>query len=71
MATKNNPGKYDCYMNAAPDEPMFVLLGRDKMAPALVREWAAKREAAGETAEKVAEARACAVAMERWRVENR
>ena len=29
MGTKNNPGKFDCYEHAKPDEPMFVLLGRD------------------------------------------
>ena len=26
MGTKNNPGKFDCYANAKPDEPLFVLL---------------------------------------------
>lgn len=36
MGTKNNPGAFDCYANAEPDEPMFVLLGRDKHAPAPV-----------------------------------
>jgi hypothetical protein len=66
MATKNNPGKYDCYENAHPDEPMFVLLGRDPDAPILVRLWAAKRKAAGELPEKVDEANRCADAMERW-----
>lgn len=43
MATKNNPGKYDCYANAEPDEPMFVLLARDELAPVVVRIWAALR----------------------------
>ena len=28
MGTKNNPGRFDCYGNAEPDEPIFVLLGR-------------------------------------------
>jgi len=28
MATKKNPGEFDCYANAGPDEPMFVLLAR-------------------------------------------
>ena len=37
MGTKNNPGVFDCYANAEPDEPMFVLLGRDKDAATLVR----------------------------------
>ena len=66
MATKNNPGKYDCYEKAHPDEPMFVLLGRDLMAPTLVRQWAAMRRAQEESPEKVAEAEACADAMEAW-----
>ena len=71
MATKNNPGKFDCYENAKPDEPMFVLLARDKDAPALVDRWADKREAEGEDAEKVAEARLCADYMREWRMVNR
>ena len=43
MGTKNNPAPYDCYANAEPDEPMFVLLARDVDAPATVRIWAARR----------------------------
>ena len=39
MGTKNNPGTFDCYANAEGDEPMFVLLGRDKHAPTLVWLW--------------------------------
>jgi hypothetical protein len=66
MGTKNNPAKFDCYSNAAPDEPMFILLGRDAMAPSLVEAWADAREARGERADKVAEARECAEAMRRW-----
>ena len=79
MGTKNNPGKFDCYDAAKPDEPMFVLLARDRHAPQLVREWANLREAeladsmlsvtAEERAHKVAkiaEARACAQAMDEW-----
>ena len=49
------------------DEPMFVLLGRDKHASELVRAWASKREAAGEDPAKVREARDCANAMVEWR----
>jgi hypothetical protein len=70
MATKANPGKYDCYENAAPDEPMFVLLARDRHAPALVALWAVMRELYGEDAEKVAEARQCCVDMIAWAVEH-
>lgn len=44
MATKENPGQFDCYANAKPDEPMFVLLARDEFAPLLVEIWAAMRE---------------------------
>lgn len=43
MGTKNKPGKYDCYANAEPDEPMFVLLARDPLAPFLVSLWAKMR----------------------------
>ncbi len=67
MGTKNNPAPFDCYANAEPDEPMFVLLARDRHAPALVLEWARTRELAGEDPAKVQEARDCAVAMRRWR----
>ena len=51
MGTKNNPGEFDCYFNAEPDEPMFVLLARDPLAPFLVSIWSKIRmgdlEAAG------------------------
>ena len=26
MSTKNNPGSYDCYANADPDEPMWPVV---------------------------------------------
>ena len=67
MGSKLNPGKYDCYANAKPDEPLFVLLGRDKHAPALVRLWAEMRELDGEDSEKVVEALSCAREMEVYR----
>ena len=35
-----------CFKAALPDEPAFVLLARDPMAPALVRLWAAARRVA-------------------------
>lgn len=68
MGTKNNPGKFDCYANAQPDEPMFVLLGRDPAACALVTLWADIREAMGEDPSKIAEARQCASALTRWAI---
>lgn len=67
MGTKNNPGAFDCYAAAHPDEPMFVLLGRDRHAPLLVTLWAWMREIDGEDAAKVAEARDCAAQMRSWR----
>lgn len=77
MGTKLNPGEFDCYANALPDEPMFVLLARDALAPDVVRQWAALIEHAinrGMKPEtdiaKVKEARTCADAMGLWRVEN-
>lgn len=66
MGTKNNPGAFDCYANAEPDEPMFVLLGRDKHAPTLVWLWATMRELDGEDPAKVSEARECAFKMLEW-----
>lgn len=66
MGTKNNPGAYDCYANADPDEPMFVLLGRDPMAGDLVRAWAQWRRGRGEEPAKIAEALACADSLDAW-----
>jgi hypothetical protein len=71
MGTKNNPGRFDCYVNAEPDEPMFILLGRDRHAPLLVLLWALLRQEDGEDRSRVEEARACAKAMDEWRKANR
>lgn len=67
MGTKVTPGTYDCYAKAAPDEPMFTLLGRDIHAADLVEQWARRAELAGEDPAKVAEARECANAMRDYR----
>jgi len=66
MGTKNNPGKYDCYDKAEPDEPMFVLLARDPVASTLVRIWILISR--GMNKAKFAEAEACADAMDTWRI---
>lgn len=73
MGTKRNPGDFDCYARAGPDEPIFVLLGRDPHAHQAVRKWADDREtlvAAGlkpdADLEMAEEARQCADAMERF-----
>lgn len=70
MGTKNNPGAFDCYANAGPDEPMFVLLARDKHAPALVWLWAALRELDSEDPAKVKEARECCATMMEWALDH-
>ena len=59
MATKNNPGHFDCYNNAEPDEPLFTLLARDKHAPTLVLLWAVLRDLDGEDESKIQEACQC------------
>lgn len=56
MATKNNPGAYDYYQRAEVDEPMFVLLARDRLAPALVDVWTRVRVAVANTGEQTAQA---------------
>lgn len=77
MFTKNRPGKFDCYANALPDEPMFVLLARDPSAPGLVLSWAEARKAEIRNGYRpasdhimVEEARQCAEKMRIWRVCN-
>lgn len=70
MGSKNNPGRFDCYEAADPDEPMFVLLGRDKHAPTMVWLWASLRELDGEDPAKVAEARDCAALMMKWAADH-
>lgn len=71
MGTKNNPGKFDAYGKAEPDEPMFTLLARDPQAPLLIRQWARDRRLRDPADPKVAEAFACADAMEAWRKSER
>lgn len=80
MGTKNNPGDFDCYSAAEPDEPMFVLLARDDLASVVVRGWAMGYKAKhmdkdGNLDErpnaKYFEALQCADDMDAWRKENR
>lgn len=74
MGSKDNPGRFDCYANALPDEPMFILLARDPSAPRLIEIWAEEREVAiirGERPQSdmpmVREAYDCAAVMRAWR----
>lgn len=78
MGTKNDPGAYDCYADARPDEPMFVLLARDISASDHVRSWARTRENLIRLGQKpesdramVKEAYECADAMDEWRKKRR
>jgi hypothetical protein len=71
MATKNNPGSFDCYDNAAPDEPMFVLLGRDPCAPLVIAFWAHMRVAMARNKpfdRQLEEAEEVAHAMAAWHI---
>lgn len=70
MATKNNPGQFDCYERVGEDEPFFTLRAKDSLSPALVRTWADEAEDNGEFGDKVKEARDCADAMELWKSEQ-
>jgi hypothetical protein len=77
MGSKDRPGQHDCYANALPDEPMFVLLARDPSAPEIVEKWADARSQAirlGRRSmcdiELVAEARNLANTMREWRKAN-
>jgi hypothetical protein len=64
MGTKAEPSVYDCWAKAEDDEEMFILLGRDRHASALVRLWAEMREREGEDPMVVEEARECAERLE-------
>lgn len=73
MGTKNNPGTFDCYEAADPDEPMFILLARDIQSPSLVEAWANDREVLirlglkpKDHLAKVEEARKCAADMRKY-----
>ena len=77
MGTKNKPGEFDCYANALPDEPMFILLARDPDFSRLVNEWADRREndiTCGDRPKSdsrlVSEARMCAAQGANWRRTN-
>jgi len=77
MGSRNNPGSYDCYDAAEPNEPMFILLGRDRDAAIVVKLWAMLRlqqidlGLRPETDRtQVAEALRCATEMEIWHREK-
>lgn len=74
MGTMTKPGAYDCLGKLKPDEPYFVLMGRDPHAGHLVRRWAEMRRAAinrgekpPEDREQIEEALTCADQMDAYR----
>jgi len=70
MGTKNNPGKYDYYTKAEPDEPMFILLARDAVAPKVVNFWCEEMirlSPPSHSDAKIIEAHGCAETMRNWR----
>lgn len=77
MGTKENPGEFDCYSKALPNEPMFVLLARDPYAPELIDQWAVNRARDIVLGFRpladlslVDEAQDCARKMREWRKKN-
>ena len=84
MPSKLQPGEFDAYRAALPDEEYFVLLARDKSAPTMLRIWADTRrkeiiQRVGngawspqdiEDLRKCSEADACADRMITWRAQN-
>jgi hypothetical protein len=79
MGTKNNPGQYDCYDKADPDEPIFTLRAKDDTAPFTIRMWVAWRllearvtnmPVGASYGAKLDEALACADAMEKWKADH-
>jgi hypothetical protein len=71
MGTKNNPGQFDCYAKADPDEPIFTIRAKDPIGAMIVRTWAIEagaRRLADD--DKLREALQCADSMEEWRAEH-
>jgi hypothetical protein len=74
VGTKNNPGRFDCYAAALPDEPIFVLLARDPNFFQLVSQWADRRwrdircgDRPESDVDVVKEAKQCAIDGQTWR----
>lgn len=73
METKNHQGPHSCYAKAMPDEPMFVLLGRDPAAPMAILRWIELRQqikGQGVDAAQLEEASHDAQRFEKWRLEH-
>lgn len=64
---RSGRSKYDCSERLVDGEPYFVLRAQDMLAPELVEAWAVEAELNGCPKGKVADARAIAAAMRKWR----
>lgn len=64
--TKTEELAAGCIAKAHDDEPVFTLRAQDKLAPALVRAWAALAREHGCSADKTNAAVDVAFAMEKW-----
>lgn len=71
MATKKELLESGCLQNSAGDEPLFLLCGRDRIAPGLVKEWAKKATALGVKKAKTNEALECFRKMVAWQIMNK
>lgn len=72
MGTRNNPGMFNCYASALPDEEVFTVLGRDPATPATIRFWVAERQRLGKVVtmddqQRMREALVVADRAEDWR----
>lgn len=74
MGTKNNPGKYDCYAKLEPDEPYFLLRGKDPIGWLIVKLWIAMRITMADDlipaayGDKLNEAKDTAARMKEWAI---
>jgi hypothetical protein len=75
MGTRNNPGAFNCYAAALPDETIFTVLARDPAMPGTIRFWIGERARLGknvtpEDIKRLGEAAEVADAAEAWRAAN-
>ena len=75
MGTRNNPGAFNCYAAALPDEEIFTVLARDPAMPATILFWVGERSRLGkiETEEdciRLEQATEIARKARKWRQDN-
>jgi hypothetical protein len=67
MWSKSKPGPFDRYAEAAPEEPVFVLLGRDPVSTFLVSLWIGVHGVmGGNSPAEALDAAQCSLALEQW-----